>query len=60
MDNNGHIQCTLLMGKSRVVPLKYVSISRMVLTAATLPVKILKLLTKELTDYFKTNVKETF
>ena len=48
------------MGKSHVIPLKYVSVSRMVLTAATLPVKILKLLTKELTDYFKTNVKETF
>ena len=52
VDNDGHIHCTLLMGKARVAPLKYVSVPRMELTAATLSVKISKSLTKELTDYF--------
>ena len=50
MDNDGHIHCTLLMGKSRVAQLKYLSMPRMELTAATLSVKISEFLTKELTD----------
>ena len=60
MENNGHIHCTLLMGKSCVAPLKYVLTPRMELTAATLSVKVSKLLTKKLTDYFQADVKETF
>ena len=60
LDNHSHIRCTLLMGKSRVAPLKYVSMPKMELTGATLSVKILTLLTRELTDYFESDVKETF
>ena len=48
------------MGKSCVAPLKYVLTPRMELTAATLSVKVSKLLTKKLTDYFQADVKETF
>ena len=50
VDNDGHVHCTLLMGKDRVAQLKYVSMPRMELTAATLSVKISKFLTKELTN----------
>ena len=48
------------MGKSCVAPLKHVLMPRLELTAATLSVKVSKLLTKELTDYFQAGVKETF
>ena len=60
VDNNGYINYTLLMGKVSPAPLKYGLMPRMELTAATLSVKISKLLTKELTDYFQTDVKKTF
>lgn len=40
--------CTLLIGRSRVAPLKFVSIPRLELTAATLPVKISKMLKNQL------------
>ena len=36
--------CTLLIEKSRVSPLRFVSILKLELTAATLPVKISKIL----------------
>ena len=60
MDNNGYINCTLLIGKAHVTPQKYVSMPRMELTAATLSVKTSKLLTKELTGYklFQTMLKK--
>ena len=62
MDNNGYINCTLFMGKAHVAPQKYVSMPRMELTAATLSIKISKLLTKELTGYklFQTMLKKPF
>ena len=36
VDNRGKIHCTLLTGKSRVAPVRYVSIPRLELTAATI------------------------
>ena len=48
LNQSGRVHCTLLIGKSRVAPLKFVSIPRLELTAATLSVKISKMLKKEL------------
>ena len=45
------------MGKAHVAPIKYITIPRMELVAATLSVKISALLQKELQPL---NVKETF
>ena len=42
------IHCCLLLEKARDVPKKFVSIPRLDLTAATLPVKVASLLKKEL------------
>ena len=42
------IHCALLIGKSRVDPIKYVSIPRLELLAATLSIKMSKLIKKEL------------
>ena len=46
-DKNGKIYCTLMMGKSRVAPLKTTTIPRLELTAATVSVHIGQLLKKE-------------
>ena len=48
VDNHGKIHCTLLIGKSRVAPVRYVSIPRLELTAATVSGKVSKMLHKEL------------
>ena len=49
MENeNGDIHCCLIFGKSRVAPVKYVSIPRLELTTATLSVKISMMLKEEL------------
>ena len=47
-NQSGQVHCTLLIGKSRVAPLKFISIARVELTAATLSVKISKMLKNEL------------
>ena len=62
VDKEGQIHCSLLLGKSRVVPKKFVSIPRLELTAAVLSVKMACLLKKELnlgevTHYFWTDSK---
>ena len=49
MENeNGDIHCCLIFGKSRVAPVKYVSIPRLELTTATLSVNISMMLKEEL------------
>ena len=65
VDEEGQIHCSLLLGKSRVVPKKFVSIPRLELTAAALSVKMACLLKKELnlgelTHYFWTDSKVVF
>ena len=62
VNNQGVIHCVLLIGKARVSPLKYVSIPRLELVAATLSVKIALLLQEELDieikkEYFWTESK---
>ena len=47
-DDQGKIHCVLLIGKSRVSHLKYISIPRLELIAATLSVKVSLLLRQEL------------
>ena len=49
VDEDGHIYCSLVMAKSRVTPLKFVSIPRLELIAAALSIKVSLLLKKELT-----------
>ena len=48
VDNDSHVYCSLLLGKSRVVPRKLISIPRLQLTAALLSMKMACLLKKEL------------
>ena len=60
VNSNGDIHCTLLIGKSCVTPLKFVSIPWLELTAAVLSVKISKLLNQELQINEASDIKETF
>ena len=60
--NQGVVQCVPLIGKARVNPLKYVSIPRLELVAATLSVKVALLLREQLDievnkEYFWTDSK---
>ena len=48
VDTKNKIHCVFVMGKSRVAPLKFVSIPRLELIAATLSVKMSKLIREEL------------
>ena len=47
VDKSGKVHSSLVMGKARVAPLKYITIPRMELVAATLSVKISVMLRKE-------------
>ena len=47
MDESGKVRCSLVMGKARVAPLKYITIPRMEVVAVTLSVKISVMLRKE-------------
>ncbi|XP_077967756.1 uncharacterized protein LOC144421984 [Styela clava] len=57
VNENGDSHCTLLMGKSRVAPLKQISIPRMELTAATISARMSRYLQEELRYE---NIKEYF
>ena len=48
VDESERIHCCLVIGKSRVAPLKYITMPRMELLAATLSVKMSALLKREL------------
>ena len=48
VDEKDRVHCSLLLGKSRVVPKKFISIPRLELNAAVLSVKVACLLKKEL------------
>lgn len=47
-DTNGNKKCTLVLGKSRLAPIKTVSIPRLELSAAVLATKLYQLITNEL------------
>ncbi len=47
-NDHGQKSCTFMLGKSRVAPLKQVTIPRMELTAATIAVKMDRMLRQEL------------
>ena len=48
VNSDGHVHCSFLVGKSRLAPLKQMSIPRLELAAATVSLRLNKLLTNEL------------
>ena len=63
VDQKGMIDCGLVMSKSRVTPIKFVSIPRLELAAAAVSIRVSMMLRKELTihsiikEYFWTDSK---
>ena len=55
LNESGQVHCTLLIGKSRVVPFKFVSIPKLQLTAGTVSV-ISKMLKNELDIHFDVQI----
>ena len=60
VNKTGKIHCSLVMGKSRVAPMKYTSIPRLELATAVLSVKMAGIIKKELaidyvSEYFWTD-----
>ena len=53
VNSHNEVHCALIIGKSRVAPLKVITIPRMELTAATLSVKISKVIHRELEFEFQ-------
>ena len=60
VDNRGKIHCTLLTGKSRVAPIRYVSIPRLELIGATISVKVSNMLHKELNAELSQDMEESY
>ena len=61
VNEDNQIYCSLIIGKSRVTPSKFVSMPRLELTAATLSIKISILLKRELDlSYVERPLKEYF
>ena len=58
VNEDNQIHYSLLIGKSRVTPTKYVSIPRLELTAATLSIKMLQLTKRELELNDVTSIRE--
>ena len=56
VDQKGMIHCALVMAKSRVTPIKFVSIPRLELDAAALSIKVSMTLRKKLTIHSKIKV----
>ena len=60
VSEDNQIHCSLLIGKSRVTPTKYISIPRLELTAATLSIKMSQLTKRELELNDVTSIREHF
>ena len=56
---DNQIHCSLLIGKSRVTPAKYVSIPRLEVTASTLSIKMSQLIKRELELNDVTSIRST-
>lgn len=52
-DEDGNVDCSILMGKSRCAPLKYITIPRLELSAAVLATKMDELIKKEMDVQFE-------
>ena len=60
VSEDNQIHCTLLIGKSKVTPAKYVSIPRLELAAATMSIKMSQLIKRELELNDVTSIREHF
>ena len=60
VSEDNQIHCSLLIGKSRVTPAKYVSIPRLELTAVALSIKMSHLIKRKLELNDVTSIREHF